>query len=83
MRGHDILGQLVVDSVAVDDQGPSVGLHNGGYVRSGDPTSLGAHHGARGDVLQRLVAHHPPDLSTRIRGSGGASQGHRVPNTCL
>lgn len=83
MRGHDILGKLVVDSVAVDDQGASVRLHNRCDVGRRYPASLGAHHGPGGDVLQRLVAHHPPDLCPRIRRSGGASEGHRVPDTCL
>lgn len=83
VRGHDVLGQLVVDAVAVDDQRAAVGLHDGRDVGRGDPTSLGTHHGPRSDVLQRLVAHHPPDLGPGIGRCGGACQRHWVPDTCL
>jgi len=37
--GHDVLGQLHVQSVTDDDQGALVGLHDGGDVRGGRPTA--------------------------------------------
>lgn len=83
VRGHDVLRQLIVDAVAIDDQGASVGLHDGRDVGRGDPAALGTDRCPRGDVLERLVAHYPPDLGARIRGGRGARQGDWVPDTCF
>lgn len=81
--GHDILGKLVVDAVTVDDEGAPVRLHDGRYIRCSYPSTLGADHRPGCDVLQRFVAHHPPDLCTWIRRCCGARQRHRIPDTCL
>lgn len=81
MGGYDILGQLVVDSVAVHDKGTPIGFHNGRYIGCGYPSSLGAYYASGGDIFISLVADHPPDFSTRVGWSCGARQGNWIANT--